>query len=140
MRVTFKIYRTAKVRTEDLKSVSGLAPEATNDKAAKALSARFGPHFAFGFKVFWGTDPCVMDERASGSPHSWTVAGVEAMGVELAGPGDTPKAFEGLASLDYMDEKGKHRLDGALASELQRMGLWSDADKFEWRGWYEVRG
>ena len=129
MRVIFKIYRTAKVATEHLKSAVGLEADAPNDVASEALKEKFGPHMAYSFKVFW-PDP---------EGYKTTIVGMAAMGFELEETDGTPKAAEGLVTCDPIDEETTHRVDGALRSELQRLGLWTEADDYEWRGWFEIK-
>lgn len=129
MRVTVKLYRATQVPTEHLKACAGLEPTAANDKADKAIRERFGPHLAFGFHIFWPEEP----------GFRTTVVGMEAMSFDLVMPDATPKAAEGLVNCDPLDPKDIDRMDGALRCELQRMGIWTEPDDYQWRARYEVK-
>lgn len=129
MRIIFKIYRTAKVGTADLKGAAGLALDADNDVANQALRKKYGPHMAPGFRIFW-PEPAGFKS---------TAVGIEAMSFNLGTLGSSPHATEGLVTCDPIKEHTTHRIDGALRSELMRLGVWTEADDYEWRGWYEIK-
>lgn len=129
MRVIFRLYRTAKIRTDQLKGLVGFELSAPNDKTAVALKEKYGPHFAYGFRIFW---------QDSAPEFRTTVVGIEAMAFDVGAPGGTPVA--GLVTCDPISSEQIHRLDGALHSEIQRLGLpTSSGDEYEWRGWYEIK-
>lgn len=128
MRVIFKIYRVARIETRDIKAAVGLGLADSNDKADMAIRDKYGP-LAYNFKIFW----------PSPDGFKTTIAGVEAMGFDLGEPGGTPSSAEGLVTCGPIDSKLTHRIDGALKSELERIGIWTEADDYSWRGWYEIK-
>jgi len=129
MRVIFKIYRTAKVPTGHLKGAVGLELNEANDKADLEVKKKFGPHMAPGFRIFWPETP----------GFKTTLIGMEAMGFDVGRPEDTPEAPEGIVTCDPISPEDTARIDGALRSELMRLGLWTEADDYEWRGWYQLK-
>jgi hypothetical protein len=87
----------------------------------------FGPHMAPGLKIFWPED----------SAYNKVAVGMEAMAFDINNPSI---AQAGLVSSDPLDPATTHRLDGALESELRRMGIYiTEVKNHEWRAWYEVK-
>jgi len=126
LRINIRQYRTVTIPTDHVKSSAGLEPNAPNDKAAQQIKERYGPHMAPGFKIFWS-------EEAARK----TVVGMEVMSFELSDP---KVAQAGLIIHDPISPDEVHRVDGALYSELCRLGIYyTKPDDYEWRIWYELK-
>lgn len=123
MRIAVKVFRTTRVLTAHVKKVVGLEIDAPNDQASDAVKKTFGPHMVPGFKIFW-------PEPAG---HKNTIVGIEALGFDAPVPTGLPQGCDSLILCDPLDAQDTARLDGALRAELMRMGIWTDADDYEWR-------
>jgi hypothetical protein len=123
MRVNVTIYRTVKIPTEYIKGCVGLEISAKSDQAADSIKKCFGPHMAPGFKIFW-PEPAEFKS---------TIVGMEALGFDAPVPTQIPQAANALTLCDPIDSEDTHRIDGALRSELMRMGIPTETDDYEWR-------
>ena len=138
MRLIAKFYRIAKVKTNALRAAAGAPPDADGRQVWQALLDRYGP-MAPTIRVFWPPSPegetQPSDECHDG--HLNAIVGIEVMSFDVP---DMPKVpFSGLIEHEPLDPPAIHRLDGALVSELLRIGIVQFAEKNEWRCWYEVK-
>lgn len=127
MKLLVRLYRVAKVPTIHLLAATGLAEDASADHLRQALVEKFGP-LAYRLKFFFD-GPSVMGRT--------TIVGMESMGFDICDP-KIPQA--GIVDHDPLIPADVHRADGALHSELARMGVHTDVDEFDWRCAFEVRG
>lgn len=123
MRVIVTIYRTAKIPTSHILGCVGLEVGATTEEASTALKKRYGPYMAPGFKVFWPNPP----------EFKSTIVGMEALGFDAPVPTKVPQAANALTLCDPINHDAVHRVDGALWSELNRLGIPTRAEEYEWR-------
>ena len=145
MKLTIKLYRVVTVPTEWLNSVVGLGKDAETAKIDAKIREEFYP-FAPRFRIFYGT---TLTKQASKEAlenavpsevleaASKTVIGIEAMSFDVS---DFNVPFAGLISADPIDPVDVARIDGALESEMGRMGIATEFEKFEWRTFAEARG
>ena len=128
MKLIVKMYRVTTVRTDELIAAAGYDPDSiTNtEKLISVMREKFAP-FAPRFKIFY---PAEIDALT-------TVAGMEAMSFDVS-EAEHPRA--GLVLVDPMDPNDVARTDGALESELNRIGVGTDFVGYEWRLAYEVKG
>ena len=126
MKVSVRQYRVAKVPTEHIKAAVGLPVDAPTSAAMTAVTERFGP-LAYRLKIFWPED----------ASFRTTIVGIETMGFEM-NVAKVPHA--GIVDHDPTIPEDIHRADGALHSELTRMGIYVDFDEFEWRTAFEIKG
>lgn len=123
MKVTVRICRTAKVPTQYVKGIVGAESSATPAQVYAGLMKEFGP-LAPGIEFF-----------VEGGK---TLVTKEVMAFDIRAK-DTPFA-SGMATADMLTPTEVARMDGALESELARMGITTNPDEFEWRALYEVDG
>lgn len=118
------IYRVAQVQTDQVRGAVGLEQDADNEKTEAALRKKFGPHMAPTFRIFW-PNPA--------GYHSMTV-GMEVMSFDIK-PCGVPQA--GIVNADPIDPMAIARMDGALQSELMRIGVWTRPEDYSWRVFWE---
>jgi hypothetical protein len=143
MKLSVRLYRTVTVPTDHIAGVVGLddkgvptsvltdlhdAQRTRKDQKAALANLEFAVR-----KEFW---PFARGIRFFFDPHK-TVVGVEAMAFDVS---EVNTAMAGLIDADPAVAEDIARLDGALESELGRMGLTVDFDDFTWRLAYEVKG
>lgn len=137
MRITVRVCRAAKVKMEHLRAAAGMdprAPATTSARLLEALMDRYGP-LAPTFRLLMPAQ--LPPDSQPGEEHQHAVATMEAMAFdELHEPGQSRC---GLIEHEPLDSAEVHRLDGALESELGRIGIPAEAEYFQWRSWYEVR-
>jgi len=127
MKLTVKIYRVTTIRTKDLIG----AAEGDNEKEYSAAQVReivkkkFYPQPSL-FKIFYNS-----------SEMTKTLVGTECMAFDIT-EANVPMA--GISTLDPITPRDIDRLDGAVESELNRMGIYTDFEGYEWRATYEVFG
>lgn len=152
MKLTATLYRTTHVNTKDLITIAGfdvkvgvsvavadskgiygqscyLMPDGNplvEKRLRDALRDKFAP-FANRFKIFF--PPVLQAQR--------TLVGMEAMAFDVLEAGQ-PQL--GLVHFDPVETEDVHRMDGALQSELNRMGLGAEYEDFDWRMAYDLKG
>jgi hypothetical protein len=94
---------------------------------AQRLRDDFAP-FAPRVRIFWVSDDLSV---------AHTLVGIEVMSFTLPEV-NLPQA--GVVQWDPMSPDDLARADGALQSELDRIGIPTDHDKYEWRCSYNARG
>jgi hypothetical protein len=119
MKLIVSLYRTVDFGADWLKAN---LPVESSKTLEEAIRDRFGPP-APRFRI-WKTS-----RKAT--------AGIEVMTFDVD-KCDTPQA--GLVLADPMDELEVARIDGALRSELERLGIPMDAENIQWRLNYETKG
>jgi hypothetical protein len=120
MKMTVRVCRAAKVPTKYLTGCVGAALDATPDQVHKSIKDNFGP-LTPGLLFF------VEDTK--------TVIVKEVMSFNIKAQ-NLP--FAGLVDADMLSPREISRVDGAIESELARMGISSVPEEFEWRALYEV--
>jgi len=138
MKLTVRIYRAAKVKTNSLRAAAGAPDDADGRKVWSCLLERYGP-MAPTLRVFWPPPPEGEDQPREEclDGHLNAIVGLEVMSFDVP---DMPRVpFSGLVEHEPLDAAEIQRIDGALESEMLRLGVVADADKNEWRCWYEVR-
>jgi hypothetical protein len=137
MRITVRVCRAAKVKIEHLRAAAGLDPRGPSVPSAKileALRAQYGP-LAPTFRLLLPAQ--VQPDAQPGEEHSYAIATMEAIAFdELYEPNQSRC---GLIEHEPLDSAEVHRLDGALESELGRIGIPAEAEYFQWRSWYEIK-
>ena len=135
MKVKVQLMRTVMVPTQelawslfrhDLKPVG-------KDQCEEALRKKYGPS-ANGIRFFWNFGDL------SALPNQ-TVVGIEVMRFDVS-EADHPQ--EGLIEADFLNQEEVLRREGALVSELERIGIYlmpsTDGSPYEWRVVYELEG
>ena len=139
MKLTIKLYRCTTVPTEWLTNIVGLGKDADAARIDAAIRKQFYP-FAPRFRIFYGAafagskDSLPTDVIETASK---TVIGIEAMSFDVS---DFNVPFAGLISADPINPVDVARIDGALESELSRIGIAVEFEKFEWRTLAEAKG
>lgn len=136
MKLIVKLYRVTTIPTAELIAVAGVDPEQalasgnpmpfTSQKLAAKIKEKFGSHPP-RFKIFYPNELFV----------NKTTVGVEVMSFNILSA-ETPHA--GLVLSDPLCPQDIDRVDGAIESELSRLGLGTDFEGYEWRQNYEVKG
>ena len=133
-----QLVRAVHVKTEQLMAIANLtAAEKANleslpSEELKALEIdrkirdAYGP-MAIRFKLYW----------PGGSGYPVAIATMEMASFEIKEP-NVPKA--GMMTVDALSEKETLLTDGALASELSRIGVFVDAKDISWRIVYQTAG
>jgi len=124
MKATIKFFRATKVPSTHLWAAAGLEPNEPVDKVREAIKRMYAP-FAPRLAIFWQQETTAA-----------TVVGVEIMGFSVDASDDVPRA--GLVQCDPASSDDVHRADGALQSELERIGIWTETKNYEWRAWYQT--
>lgn len=130
MKLIASLYRTVTVPTSNLIAAAQIDEPSGDintipggvDQISAALKDEFYP-FAPRFKLFWGP--------------RMTLAGIEAMSFNIE---DKDRVPTGIVTADPMKSSDVERIDGALESELGRLGITIDPDEIAWRMHYEVKG
>lgn len=128
MKVTCKMFRCTTIRTAELMAAAGFDgdEQIAIDLLMKAVREKFRP-FSPRFKIFFPSDVATTK----------TVVGIEAMVFDIP-EANVPMA--GLVMMEPGSPEDTARADGALESELNRMGIGTDLDDREWRMSYELKG
>lgn len=128
MKLSVKLYRVTTIRSDELLAAAGFDPAATAPSTAQlsaAIKEKFNPlanRFRFFFSTFVGQK---------------IVVGMEAMSFDIT-QAEIPQA--GLVMTDPMSPQDVDRIDGAMESELNRMGIGADFENYEWRVAYDTKG
>ena len=121
-KVTVRLYRITTIPTTELIAAVGEDPKEDIpsiglDKLIKEKFRYFNP----GFKIFYSTSVK-------------TVVGMEAMVFDITTPS---MAMAGLISSDPLNPIDVARIEGALEGELNKMGIGTNFQNYEWRVAYE---
>lgn len=135
MKVTLKVCRAAKIRMEHIRAAAGVDPMDSGQKALQAIHERYGP-MAPTFKLI--PPPTIDGDAQPDDDYPYAIALMEVMRFdEMTEPG-LPRC--GVVEHEPLNAAEVHRVDGALESELGRIGIPVDAEYFQWRSYYEIRG
>jgi hypothetical protein len=127
MKLTVSLYRVTTIRTAELLAAAGLEQDSNiNSPWMSLIKDAFKP-FPPRFKIFYPADP----------KAAKTVVGVEAMSFDIT---EVNVPMAGLVTADPMSPQDVDRLDGGIESELNRMGISTGFERYEWRIAYEVKG
>lgn len=133
-----QLVRAVHVKAEQLLAIANLNPsertafESLPNESLKAqeldrkIREIYGP-MAIGFKLYW--------PGGVGYPHA--IATMQMTSFEVKEP-NVPQAT--LATVDALNEKETLLADGALASELSRIGAFVDPKEIRWRIVYQTVG
>ena len=129
MKITGKLYRTTTIRTAELIAAVGKDPETemTGAELAALVKDRFGP-LAPRFQIFYPGDT-----RFSKS----LVVGIESMVFDVQ---DVKVPMAGLVTTDPMNRQDVDRVDGAIESELNRIGVYTGFENYDWKFLYDIKG
>jgi hypothetical protein len=129
MKITGKLFRTTTIRTAELIAAVGKDSETEmiGAELAALVKDRFGP-LAPRFQIFYPGDT-----RFSRT----LVVGLESMVFDVQ---DVKVPMAGLVTADPMNAQDIDRVDGAIESELNRMGVYTGFEGFEWRFFYDIKG
>jgi hypothetical protein len=134
VRITVRVCRAAKVKMDHLRASAGVDPRASSARTLEALMERYGP-MAPTFRLL-PPAPVPHDSQPS-DENPFAIATMEAMSFdEICEPN---QARCGQVEHEPLNSNEIHRLDGALESELGRIGIPAEAEYFQWRSWYEIR-
>lgn len=128
MKIIVKLYRTTTVPTSEVLAAAGMDPDTEGPSAPvmHALREKYGP-FPPRFEFFLPADTSVIK----------TVIGMETMSFDVP-EANLPKA--GLVLADPMTSQDIDRVDGAIESELGRMGISTNFEGYEWRLAFRTKG
>lgn len=123
MRHTVRLVRTCAIPTEYLKGAVGARLEAKEAEVLAQIKDQFGP-----------LAPRVRFFVPEAGP---SLATIEVMSFDIKATG---VPFAGLVNSDPIDTAEIHRVDGALQSELNRMGIVANTKDFGWRSFVTIDG
>ena len=128
MKLSVKLYRTTTIPTAELLAAADLPldSEGSPEGLMRALREKFGP-FPPRFEIFPPGDVAC----------SKAVIGMQVMGFDIL-EANVPMA--GLVMSDPCSTQDVDRVDGAIESELNRLGIATGFDGYEWRQAYKVKG
>ena len=144
MKLTVTLYRSTSIPTKDLITIAGFDVKTApvNDSEScyvlkdgtpllekalnMALREQFAP-LAPRFKIFY----------PSNLVAKYTTIGIEVMSFDLT-EAQIPQA--GIVYADPISPQDIERVDGALESELGRLGLNIPDEDFDWKMAYETKG
>jgi hypothetical protein len=128
MKIIVKLYRVTTIRTAELLAAAGEDPESemTGTELSQLVKDNFGPLHPT-LQIFYPAD----------TSFRKTVVGMEAMLFDLQ---DVNIPQSGLIMVDPISPQDVDRIDGAVEAELNRMGISTDFECFEWRMVYQIIG
>lgn len=128
MKLIVSLYRVTTIRTAELLAAIGKEPETdmSGDELLAQVKAKYKP-FPPRFRIFYPPDTTV----------NKTVVGMEALSFDIR-DADVPQA--GLVMVDPMSSQDVDRVDGAIESELNRLGIGTDFCGYEWRVAFSLKG
>jgi len=144
MKLTVSLYRSTTVPTKDLITIAGLEVKDSVDGEGEpcfvlndgrplteralntSLREQYAP-LAPRFRIFYPTN----------LTSKYTTLGIEVMSFDLT-EAQIPKA--GIVYADPINPQDIERVDGALESELGRLGLNVPEEEFDWKMAYETKG
>jgi hypothetical protein len=126
MMLKVQILRAIKVSSTQLRASLSLDNNSTNEQLESKLIEKFGP-MAPRFKIFWSP--------ATG--YDWAVAGINVLNFDVQ-EAHVPQA--GVMTADPLSKEQILLIDGALVSELERIGVYVDSRSVEWRCIYICNG
>lgn len=140
MKTTVKLYRittincgqlaaAASIDVEKLESIAHL--ESVVRKAFYPLAPRFRIFYP-SEQLFEAVKPIMRSAWAFPGQ-----AGMECMSFDIL---EASRPQAGMVLTDPMLPQDVDRVDGALESELNRLGIGKDFDGFEWRMTYDIKG
>lgn len=133
MKVEVKLLRTVQVSPQEM--VWNLFGDESRPvqriECQQALIQKFGPP-AKGIHFFWNFN------HTKKLMYDMTV-GIEVMGFDIQ---DADKLQQGLIEADFLNRDEVLRREGALLSELERIGIFliGQEDPFSWRVFYTTKG
>src|SRR4051812_39341779 len=114
-----RIFRTVPIKVVDLNGALGLDEESPAAATEAVLKDKFGP-LALRFKIFFSD---VSYQKTA--PARLAQAGIEIMSFDSKFDG-YPQS--GIVHCDPLVQDDIHRADGALWSELSRIGIYTSVD------------
>lgn len=140
MKIKIKTYRTVSVAVSQLLSQAGIDYDTQKDLPMAEVIRRFkgtvGP-FHPNFEVFWPTAGSLGEALMYRAVVGMGVMEFDILDVKIEGEAKTTR---GMVQTDPMDSIAVHHLDGALEGELNRIGVSTNFEGFEYRSSYEVSG
>jgi hypothetical protein len=127
MKLTVSIYRVTTIKTAELIAAVGLEPDQIDYTSWISLIQKSFKPFPPNFKIFYPADP----------KASKTVIGMEVMSFDIT---EANHPMAGLVLADPMNPQDVDRLDGGVEAELNRMGISTGFERYEWRVAYSVSG
>lgn len=133
MKLTVKLMRTVQIPTQEM--VWNLFSDESKPVRREELDVAFRDKFSpvvKGIRYFWNFS------HTKQLPETMTV-GIEVMSFDIR---EAERVQEGLIETDFLDRDEVLRREGALLSELERIGIFliRDMNPFEWRVFYAVEG
>ena len=129
MKLTGKLYRATTIRTAELVAACGKDSETEMSGAelAALVKSQYGP-LTPRFTIFYPGDT-----RFSKT----LVVGLEIMCFDVQ---EVKTPMAGLVMADPMKPQDVDRADGAIESELNRLGIWTDFASYDYKFSYEIKG
>ena len=133
MKTTVEIFRAIKVRTSELLGIVGLDTKSAYSPAqvVEKIMEDFGPSID-NFKILWTPDQDL--------DQNYTLCGVSVIRFDMA---DIDEAVPQTKLFHYLDDitvENLNRVDGALFSELNRLGIYSDVKQYSLKAIMTVEG
>jgi hypothetical protein len=140
MKLKVKIYRTVLVRVSELLSQAGIDynnADIPMAEVTRRFRSEMGPLHPL-LEVFWPRAETLgeaLNYRAQAGMEALTF---DVLDVKIEGGLATP--LQGMVHTDPMDPTAVAHLDGALEGELNRIGVSTNFEGYEWRCTYKVEG
>ena len=131
MKLKVTILRCAAVPTDHL-----LVDVSGENNPVEAFKDRYRP-FAPRLLIFWPPQHPVYEDGGPEIHKGKTTVGIECMTFDVS---DANVPMAGIVLADPLRGEDVARVDGALLSELERLGTPIDDDQIEWKTYYEVKG
>lgn len=133
MKLKVQLMRTVTVPTQELAwaAFGNTMKPVTRQECDEVLKTKFGP-LVKGIRYFWNFGDL-------GSLPDKTIVGIEVMNFDVW---EADRAQEGMIEADFLNKEEVLRREGALLSELERIGIFliSNENPFGWQVVYGTEG
>ncbi len=134
MKVIVDILRATKIKVNDLLAILGDEPNQNSMKEINShLVESFGP-LANGFKILWSGD------ENTAPVGQEVIVGIEVIQFRMDDVCNVVSSESLFHHVDKLTDKEINRVDGALFSELNRLGIYNAPELYSFKAIMKVEG
>lgn len=135
MKVTTEILRCTKVKTSELIGILDISEEESKSMTVSKINSiileQFGP-LADSFKILWTPDQDL--------DQAYTLCGIGVMKFETLNSNEVMPQVKIHHYIEDINPENLTRVDGALFSELNRLGIYTDIKRYSLKAITTVEG